>query len=66
MLDSTYIKLELGLLKPEDAVYRKTRFGSREGVNYLICKDKPFKIKKSIKSSVYIDSNDERFENVCD
>ncbi|NDI97491.1 hypothetical protein GWA97_00175 [Flavobacterium sp. LaA7.5] len=66
MLDSTDVKLELKLLRLEEAVFRKTRFGSRKGVDYVICKENPFKIKKSIKGSVHIDPNDERFENVCD
>lgn len=66
MLDSTHVKLELGLLKRENAVFRRVLYGSKKAVYYTICKDKSFKIKKRIKSKVHIYPDDKRFENVCD
>lgn len=66
MLDSTDVKIELGLIDPENAVYRK--YGtddSLEGVDYIFCKDKPLQIKKKIKSSTYISPDDERFNDIC-
>lgn len=67
MLDSTTVKIELGLLKPEEAKYRKTvKFNNLEAVFYIMCKDKPHKIKKRIRSSTYLFFDTKRFQNVCD
>lgn len=66
MLDSTVVKIELGLIDPENAVYRKyKKDGSLESVDYIFCKDKPLQIKKKIKSSTYISPDDERFNDIC-
>lgn len=66
MLDSTNIKIELGLIDPENAVYRKyTTDSSLEGVDYIFCKDKPLQIKKKIKSVTYISPDDDRFKDIC-
>ncbi|WP_297334281.1 hypothetical protein, partial [Flavobacterium sp.] len=66
MLDSTEVKVELGIIKEEDVTYRKIVTNSLlEGVNYLICKDKPYKIRKRIKTTLCIKPDDENFENIC-
>lgn len=65
LLDSTNVKIQLGLLKEEDRVdrmYIKKEF--LEGVNYVICKETPYKISKRVKTNRYINPEDEIF-NVC-
>lgn len=65
-LDSTQIKISLGLLKEEDAPIRKDIYDdSLEGVDYVICKHNPYKIKKCVKDSRYRKPDDEIFD-VCD
>lgn len=66
LLDSTNVKVELGLLKPEDAVFRKMGADdSLEGINYILCKDNPLIIKQRIKTHVYIEPTDKRFSEIC-
>jgi hypothetical protein len=66
LLDSTKIKLQLGLIKPEDVELKSfLSDDSLEGVDYIICKDKPYEICKSIRSSSYIPPDSEKFENLC-
>jgi hypothetical protein len=66
LLDSTNVKLQLGLIKPEDVELRVFRTDdSIEAVFYIICKDKPYEICKSIRSSSHIPPDSEKFENAC-
>ena len=67
MLDSTAVKVKLGIIKPEDAIFRPLLSdGSKQVFHYVICKDKPYKITKRIKSRTYIKPDDRKFRNICD
>jgi hypothetical protein len=67
LLDSTTVKLQLGLVQPEEVELRIDVFDdSLEGVDYIICKKEPYNIRKSIRSSVYFPPDDKRFENLCE
>lgn len=67
LLDSTRVKLQLGMIQEEDLGLRMDLFDdSLEGVNYIICKNKPYTIRMRIRSRSYILPNDKRFENKCE
>lgn len=66
LLDSTDVKIQLGMLREEDRIYRRyLKKEFQEGVDYVICKDSPFKISKQVKTNKYIEPDDERFSEVC-
>lgn len=67
MLDSIHVKLELGLLKPNDVTFRKyKRDGSKRSVDYIICKDKPNKVRMKVRTNLYESPEDDRYQNLCD
>ncbi|WP_417354153.1 hypothetical protein [Flavobacterium sp.] len=66
MLDSTKVKIQLGLLHPKDMTPIKRKSDDlKKGVSYVICKDEPLDIKKRLRSNIYISPDDEMF-NVCE
>lgn len=66
LLDSTDVKLELGLIKPEDItpIIDKSD-DSKEAVHYIICKKKPLEIRERLRSSVYLPPDSDKFSNLC-
>ncbi len=66
MLDSTKVKIQLGLLHPKDVTPIKRKSDDlKKGVSYVICKDEPLEVKKRVRSNIYISPDDEMF-NVCE
>lgn len=66
LLDSTVVKVQMGLVKPEDVDLIMDHYDdSLEGVNYIICKKEPNTIREKIRSSSYIPPDDKRFEDLC-
>jgi hypothetical protein len=64
-LDSTGIKIELGLIREEDAPIRIDRWDETiEGVDYVICINNPYKFKKKVRGSKYIKPDDDLFD-IC-
>lgn len=67
LLDSTTVKLQLGMIQSEQVEIRMDRYEDLlEGVTYIFCKKDPYTIRKRIRSSSYIPPDDKRFENLCE
>jgi len=66
LLDSTKVKLQLGLLTLEDSNFPASQdYDSREGVNYIICKKRPYEVYDRIRSKSRILPDDDKFKNSC-